>query len=132
MELLSCYTWPGIVRELENAIEHAVAVCTNHLIRVSDLPEHVVRQVPAGTLTSQRESPLSLIDDRPTLDELNRRYTQLILAETEGNKSRAAEVLGINRRTLYRYLDSGDALTITNENGFNDSPDESRNDSPES
>lgn len=132
MELLSCYTWPGNVRELENAIEHAVAVCTNHLIRVSDLPEHVVKQVPTGTLTSQRESPLSLIDDRPTLDELNRRYTQLILAETEGNKSRAAEVLGINRRTLYRYLDSGDALTLTNENGDNDSPDESRNDSPES
>ncbi|HEV7377980.1 MAG TPA: sigma-54 dependent transcriptional regulator [Pyrinomonadaceae bacterium] len=125
MERLSRYTWPGNVRELENAIEHAVAVCTNHLIRVSDLPEHVVEQVPPGTISSQRESPLSLIDDRPTLEELSRRYTHLILAETEGNKSRAAEVLGINRRTLYRYLDSDGAPSLVNENGDGDPLDES-------
>ena len=48
----------------------------------------------------------SLADDRPTLDELCRRYTHLVLAEASGNKSRAAEVLGINRRTLYRYLEA--------------------------
>jgi DNA-binding NtrC family response regulator len=121
MELLSRYTWPGNVRELENAIEHAVAVCTNHLIRISDLPEHIVEQVPPSTTSPPRESMLSLIDDRPNLDELCRRYTQLILAETEGNKSRAAEVLGINRRTLYRYLDSEGLPSPTDENGDDDS-----------
>jgi two-component system, NtrC family, response regulator AtoC len=128
MERLSRYTWPGNVRELENAIEHAVAVCTNYLIRASDLPEHVVEQVPSGALTPRRERSLSLIDDRPTLEELSRRYTQLILAETEGNKSRAAEVLGINRRTLYRYLDAdGISLSADVRSGS-----DTRDDSPES
>lgn len=112
MGQLSSYSWPGNVRELENAIEHAVAVCTNHIIRVSDLPEHVVGQETPGITTPQRVEPLSLIDDRPTLEELGRRYTQLILAETGGNKSRAAEVLGINRRTLYRYL-GADGVSIS-------------------
>jgi two-component system NtrC family response regulator len=125
MELLSRYGWPGNVRELENAIEHAVAVCTNHLLRVSDLPEHVVGQASPGSLARPRQSPLSLIDDRPTLEELNRRYTQLILAETEGNKSRAAEALGINRRTLYRYLDSEALATSTDEQADADSSDAS-------
>lgn len=125
MELLSRYTWPGNVRELENAIEYAVAVCTNHLIRVSDLPEHVVGQVMPEALSPPRQSMLSLIDDRPTLERLSRRYTQLILAETEGNKSRAAEVLGINRRTLYRYLDSEDLSSSTDEQVAVDPSDES-------
>lgn len=125
MDLLSRYAWPGNVRELENAIEHAVAVCTNHLVRVSDLPEHIVEQVSPVSLSPAREHTLSLIDDRPTLDELSRRYIQFILAEMDGNKSRAAEVLGINRRTLYRYLDSNGALSPVHEQGETDSPVES-------
>jgi two-component system response regulator AtoC len=106
VELLSRYNWPGNVRELENAIEHSVAVCSNHTVRVSDLPEHIAETAGPTVTTPAREQTLSLIDDRPTLDELSRRYIQFILAEAGGNKSRAAEVLGINRRTLYRYLDS--------------------------
>jgi two-component system, NtrC family, response regulator AtoC len=105
MEILSRRTWPGNVRELENAVEHAVAVCTNHVVRAGDLPEHIV----AGDSVSAAPSsprPFSLADDRPTLDELCRRYTHLVLSESDGNKSRAAEVLGINRRTLYRYLEA--------------------------
>ncbi|MDX6693575.1 MAG: hypothetical protein QOF02_1178 [Blastocatellia bacterium] len=125
MELLSRYSWPGNVRELENAIEHAVAVCANHLIRVSDLPEHVVGKALPVPLARPRQSSLSLIDDRPTLEELSRRYTQLILAETEGNKSRAAEALGINRRTLYRYLDSEALPSSTDEQVDADSSAES-------
>jgi len=121
MELLARYIWPGNVRELENAVAHAVAVCTNHLVRVSDLPEHIVAQVPPSSLSTPTPRPLSLIDDRPTLDELGRRYVQLILAETEGNKSRAAEVLGINRRTLYRYLAADGELARAGEPDDNDS-----------
>jgi transcriptional regulator with PAS, ATPase and Fis domain len=124
MELLSRYAWPGNVRELENAIEHAVAICTNHSIRVSDLPEHIVEQAEPASLSPRRERPLSMIDDRPTLDELSRRYIQFILAEAEGNKSRAAEVLGINRRTLYRYLDSDGELSPAGEQGETGSSDE--------
>jgi DNA-binding NtrC family response regulator len=121
MELLSRYAWPGNVRELENAIEHAVAVCTNHHVRVSDLPEHIVEQVSPVTMFPPRERPLSLFDDRPTLDELCRRYIHLVLAEMDGNKSRAAEVLGINRRTLYRYLDSNGEVMRAVEHGDDDS-----------
>jgi DNA-binding NtrC family response regulator len=105
IDLLARYSWPGNVRELENTIEHALAVCTNDLITVEDLPQRIVNR--AGPLESslQTRQPVSLCDDRPNLDELCRRYIRLVLAENDGNKSRAAEILGINRRTLYRYLD---------------------------
>ena len=122
MQVLSSYDWPGNVRELENAIEHAVAVCANHTVRVSDLPEHVIEQAqPAKAFAARSAVAPTLIDDRPTLDELSRRYIQFILAEAEGNKSRAAEVLGINRRTLYRYLDSNGDLSRTDALGSMDS-----------
>jgi DNA-binding NtrC family response regulator len=120
MELLSRYAWPGNVRELENAIEHAVAVCANHTIRISDLPENIAEQERPAAFSRERERPPTFIDDRPTLDELSRRYIHFILAESEGNKSRAAEVLGINRRTLYRYLDSNGELSPTDAQGGDD------------
>mgnify|MGYP000871680797 CR=1 FL=1 len=107
IELLARYHWPGNVRELENALEHAVAVCNDGLITTSDLPRRIVeRAVPQPAVTPGPSLPsASLVDDRPPLAELERRYIQLILAENGGNKSRAAEVLGIDRRTIYRFLD---------------------------
>jgi DNA-binding NtrC family response regulator len=106
-EILARHTWPGNVRELENTIEHAAAVCTNHVVRAGDLPDNIAAQAtPPAAATAPRGRTFSLADDRPTLDELCRRYTHLVLAESNGNKSRAAEVLGINRRTLYRYLEA--------------------------
>ena len=104
LNLLARYSWPGNVRELENTIEHAAAICTDHLITVNDLPRRVIERVtplPAPPVQAR----LSFIEDRPTLAELDRRYIQFILAEMRGNKSRAAEILGIDRRTIYRYLD---------------------------
>lgn len=125
MDVLSRHAWRGNVRESENAIEHAVAVCANHTVRVGDLPEQIVRQVaPAAPLSVPVHVP-SLIDDRPTLDELSRRYIQLIMSETEGNKSRAAEILGINRRTLYRYLESKNDPTRSDERTDDEWSDES-------
>jgi DNA-binding NtrC family response regulator len=53
--------------------------------------------------------PAGLLDDRPTLAELERRYIELVLRETGGNKKRAAELLGIDRRTLYRTLERAGA-----------------------
>jgi DNA-binding NtrC family response regulator len=102
--LLARYPWPGNVRELENTIEHAIAVCTDHMITINDLPQRITGR---ATLAPVPTTParVSLIDDLPTLSELDRRYVQLVLAETEGNKSRAAEILGIDRRTIYRYLE---------------------------
>lgn len=102
---LTRYSWPGNVRELENTVEYVVAVCSDNLITSDDLPSRMTGGAPAASPDSP-QPPVSLCDDRPSLDELSRRYIRLILAESGGNKSRAAEILGINRRTLYRYLDS--------------------------
>ena len=105
VELLARYPWPGNVRELENTIEHAAAVCADRLITINDLPPRITER--AGPPREQPPTPgISLIDDRPALAELERRYVQLILAEADGNKSRAAELLGIDRRTIYRYLEA--------------------------
>src|SRR5262249_38703223 len=105
LDLLSRYPWPGNVRELENSIEYAVAVCSDHLITINDLPQRTVDRAAPPSAPPAHPS-VAFIDDRPTLAELERRYVQLILAETDGNKSRAAEILGIDRRTIYRYLES--------------------------
>jgi DNA-binding NtrC family response regulator len=108
--VLASYSWPGNVRELENSIEHAVAVCSGQLITPEDLPERIIASARYITPSPAVNQPFSICDDRPTLEELNRRYIRLVLSESDGNKSRAAETLGINRRTLYRYLDpSGSA-----------------------
>ncbi|HXG83400.1 MAG TPA: sigma-54 dependent transcriptional regulator [Pyrinomonadaceae bacterium] len=113
IDVLAGYEWTGNVRELENAVEYAIAVSSNDLISAGDLPQRIsANTAPAAEQFAPK--PLSLADDRPTLEELSRRYVLIILAENEGNKSRAAEILGINRRTLYRYLDSsGDDSEIT-------------------
>ena len=103
MELLRRYGWPGNVRELENVIERALALSKSGIILTSDLPA----EVHGGDSRPQTLSPHSLINDRPTLAELEQRYVNLILQEEGGNKKRAAEILGIDRRTLYRTLERG-------------------------
>jgi DNA-binding NtrC family response regulator len=96
-ELLSAYEWPGNVRELENAIARAMALNPSGVIVAEDLPESV-RHAPAS-------APSAMPADRPNLEELSRRYAQLVLKEVGGNKTRAAELLGIDRKTLYRLVD---------------------------
>lgn len=105
LEFLSQYDWTGNVRELENAVEYAVAVCSDDLVTINDLPARILNQISFEPKRIER-SAFSLADDRPPLDELARRYVEIVLTEAGGNKSKAADVLGINRRTLYRYLDS--------------------------
>jgi DNA-binding NtrC family response regulator len=100
METLRRHGWPGNVRELENVIERALALSKDGVILPSDLPPEVSAASAAA--------PAGLADDRPTLAELERRYIELVLRETGGNKKRAAEILGIDRRTLYRTLERGD------------------------
>jgi DNA-binding NtrC family response regulator len=97
LEVLCRHSWPGNVRELENAIERAVAVAKGNVVLPSDLPVEVYGGSPA--------QPGEIFDDRPTLSELEKRYIALILAECGGNKKKAAERLGIDRRTLYRALE---------------------------
>jgi len=98
-ELLVAYDWPGNVRELENAIARALALNPSGVITPEDLPDVVRRAAPPAP------GPGGLdLADRPTLAELERRYATQVLSETGGNKTRAAEVLGIDRKTLYRIL----------------------------
>jgi two-component system response regulator AtoC len=97
LDVLCRYGWPGNVRELENAIERAVAVAKGNVVLPSDLPVEVY----GGT----EVAPASIIEDRPTLGELEKRYIALVLGECGGNKKKAAEKLGIDRRTLYRALE---------------------------
>jgi two-component system response regulator AtoC len=108
LKLLSSYGWPGNVRELENAIERAVAVAKGNVVLPSDLPPEVgggaVSPAAAAAAAGGAETG-GLIADRPTLAELERRYIQLVLTECGGNKKKAAEKLGIDRRTLYRALE---------------------------
>src|SRR5262249_50753570 len=93
------YTWPGNVRELEHAIERVVALARSPLL----LPEDLPADVPAQTARAPELPP-----NRMTLVELKRWYVALVLDEARGNNVRAAELLGIDPRTLYRMLERGD------------------------
>jgi DNA-binding NtrC family response regulator len=102
-ELLQAYDWPGNVRELENVIARALALNPSGVVVPSDLPDRL--RVAATALAPGLPLPPGF---RPSLDELSRRYAALVLAECGGNKTRAAELLGIDRKTLYRILGEGD------------------------
>jgi len=88
------YPWPGNVRELENALARAVAMCQRDVILPGDLPMHVNESTPV--------KPTAPPDDWPTLEELQHRYIERVLEHTGQNKTLAANILGIDRRTLQR------------------------------
>ena len=96
-EVLQAYAWPGNVRELENALERAVILATGATIDADALPERI---------TERRVEPL--VAERtaanPTLDTIERAYIMWVLQAEGGNKTRAADVLGIDPSTLYRKL----------------------------
>jgi two-component system response regulator HydG len=98
--LLMDYDWPGNVRELENSMERAVALCRLDEITVDDLPAKV-QEHQSSKIVITTESPGELI----TLDEMERRYVRQVLNAVGGNKTHAARILGIDRRSLYRRLE---------------------------
>jgi two-component system, NtrC family, response regulator AtoC len=103
MSLLQQYRWPGNVRELENAIERAVSLSHGPLLTPDDLPA-AIRQ--AGSSLEQRvELPESGREVCLTLEEVEKRHLVRVLKETKGNKVKAAKILGIDRRTLYRMAE---------------------------
>ena len=91
------YPFPGNVRELENLIEGALALTTDPVIDPGDLllPESA-SAAPGG----------AMMDDFPSLDELEHRYVARVLAHTKGNISKAAKILGVDRKTLYRMREA--------------------------
>jgi transcriptional regulator with PAS, ATPase and Fis domain len=94
MDLLCRYDWPGNVRELEHAIERAVTLTMNTCILPEDLPPKLQHQ--ADSQRPGHDEPLL------TLEELEKEHIQAVLRATQGNKKKAAQILGINRRSLYR------------------------------
>ena len=100
VEKLAAYDWPGNVRELENCLERAIALLGGDEVSVDDLPEKIRHYRATRLLVSAED-----LADVVTLDELERRYVLRVLALVGGNKSRAADLLGLHRRTLYRRLE---------------------------
>jgi len=103
-ELLLAYGWPGNVRELENVIARALALNPTGVIVPEDLPEAIRQPAAAAAVPAGTAALAGARAERPTLSELERRYAAQVLAEQGGNKTRAAEILGIDRKTLYRIL----------------------------
>ncbi|MCC6544673.1 MAG: sigma-54-dependent Fis family transcriptional regulator [Nitrospirae bacterium] len=97
MDLLCRYSWSGNVRELQHTIERAVVLTTNTVILPDDLPE----QVRYNSYPEDDLPPFKLMP----LDELEKLYLMRVLKETGGNKSEAAKILGVDRRTLYRMAE---------------------------
>ncbi len=98
-EKLISYGWPGNVRELENCMEHAVALARFEQITVEDLPQKIRAYRPQGFVISADG-----FSEVVTMEEVERRYILRVLALAGGNKSQAAQVLGFDRRTMYRKL----------------------------
>ena len=90
------YSWPGNIRELKNAVESAVVMCTGDEIKMEDLPR---------ALRSQGEEKVITIPIGITMDEAEKIIIQENLAANKGNKSRTADILGIGRKTLHRKLE---------------------------
>ena len=103
LKILASYDWPGNVRELESAVEYAALRSRGNEIGPDDLPPKM--QSEEIRAKAARAPLRALYDDLPTLDELERRYLLHVLEVVGENRTRAAEVMGIDRRTLYRMAE---------------------------
>jgi transcriptional regulator with PAS, ATPase and Fis domain len=105
-EVLDClyqYPFAGNVRELQNAIERAYTFCLGKQIGLEDLPERIresASELPEAPNESEGE-----VQQWPNLQQMQQRYVNQVLTHTGGNKQQAAKILGITRRTLYRWLE---------------------------
>jgi len=99
MRALTTYEWPGNIRQLKNTIRTMVVMCDREKIDVSDLPPEMA---PRRQLTGASGPPASLAG--VSLDDLERKAIMDTLARTEGNREKAARILGIGERTLYRKI----------------------------
>ena len=109
LNLLHQHSFPGNVRELSSAMERAVTFCRSTEIDVADLPDRMQQgSQPEAASNSLSTTLLEAALDSstlPSLGEIERQYIERVLAHYDGNKRKAAEALGIGRRTLYRRLD---------------------------
>jgi DNA-binding NtrC family response regulator len=101
MDRLCRYTWSGNARELENVIERSLALSDGEELHAEDIPLAEIKEGDGGS-QSLDDFLGQALAEKLTLSELGDRYTARVLESTSGNKARAAKILGINRRTLYR------------------------------
>jgi DNA-binding NtrC family response regulator len=99
MALLTAYPWPGNARELRNVMERAAALAVADEIRLEDLPDRILESGQTAVIVSEAAKR------QVSLRDVERSYIQEVLRQTGGNKSRAAEILGLDRKTLYRKLE---------------------------
>jgi transcriptional regulator with PAS, ATPase and Fis domain len=104
MELLIAYSWPGNIRELENAIEQAVALSFQAVLVPEDLPRDVREQGSSRFPAPAPEDGQFLFSDTPSLEEVKKRYVLQVLKQSQGNVSATARILNVDRRSLYRML----------------------------
>ena len=105
LRVLGDYPFPGNVRELSSAIERAVTFCDGDTIQPEHLPERIRKR--QSSLQAPPADPVAdNIPEWPTLEALQQDYVRKVMAAVDGNKRRAAQILGINRRTLYRWLET--------------------------
>ena len=97
--MLLQHPWPGNVRELENVISSACITTTGDFVDLGDLPEHLQHRGPRSAQGDDWK-PLSL-------EEVRGMHIQRVLEMCQGNRLRAAQILGIGRTSLYRYLKRG-------------------------
>lgn len=103
LRMLMDYPFPGNVRELASAIERAVTFCEGDVIQPEHLPARIrKRQAEARGVTSTL--PSKSLAEWPTLEKIQQDYVERVIRAVDGNKRRAAQILGVNRRTLYRWL----------------------------
>lgn len=99
LKILINYSWPGNIRELENIVQRAIALCQHEVILPEDLPSSIIREPNEETLFEKG------FHKKYTLDQLEKEYIKKVLIEVGGNKSKAAEILGLDRKTLYRKIE---------------------------
>ncbi len=98
LRLLQSYPWPGNVRELRNALERAIALSPDSEISIGDLPPRIRDGARSAALVA------GAVERHLSLRELEREYIMEVLRQAGGNKTRAADILGMDRKTLYRKL----------------------------
>lgn len=98
LKLLVNYSWPGNVRELENVIQRAITLTQYETIRPDDLPSSMLQEIRENVLEKG-------FREKYSIEQLEKEYIRKILIEVGGNKSKAAEILGLDRKTLYRKLE---------------------------
>ena len=101
------YNWPGNVRELKNVLEAAVVLSKDGIIDINDLPPYLKNEDELGNFLK--------IKMPATMDEIEKEAIISTLALANGNKSKTAEMLNMNRKTLYAKLNELEILTSTNE-----------------